>query len=345
MKLFLTQHPWQAGLLVAVLAFVLNTARRIATGYGRMPKEKKLELNMRRAAMGLRKLARAERILHRFIAVRDAAPGRPIPGMVRRLWGATRDASDAERHLSAVLKKAPALGCSISAMQNIERSSGAAKRIRDECRRQVNVRTREGAAPARLTEGQMRSLLLDCVRELEQSKVGVGAWMRETERARAEMTQVVDSVILNSGGILRNPLKQETAVEDGQTQSVLLLRRTENDIGKVNDCLSAVEEALNTLGVAGSRSARELEALAGRALDTIDEALGNAELPLPEDLASGVSPYEPRDGSLRRGSLERIYMLLGQIEASFASTQRDGNAVANMSKGAPASSRDGEWRT
>lgn len=318
MMQFLMEHRWLTVLLFAVLIFILNLARRFAVARRRIPREKRLELIMRRAAKGMRRLARAQRLLDRFIAVRDAAPGRPIPDKLERLRRVVRDTVEAEADLSAVFKKAPALGCSRDAMQNIERSIGAAKTLRGECRRQAGVRTHEGVAPAGLTDAQVGSVVRGCARALEQASIRVETWVRETERARAEMARDFDPVVFNSGGILRNPLRPETAIEDEQTVTVLELRRTEIDIGRVSDCLSAVTGVLSALEVAGERDAHELQASAGRALDTIDVALGDAELSLPEDLASGVSPYQPRDGSVQPGSLERIYVLLSQVEASFA---------------------------
>jgi hypothetical protein len=153
MKEFIEQHPLLIGFLICILGFILNLIRRIKAAESKMPPEKKLELNMHRAAMALRKLDRARRILHRFKAVKNAIPTHfmLMTYMIFRLREAIYDTKKAIHHLSAVLRKTASLNCSIDVMQNLDNYISIAKMIHEECRHQVRNRGIQ-TRPLRLSE-------------------------------------------------------------------------------------------------------------------------------------------------------------------------------------------------
>jgi hypothetical protein len=322
MKEFIEQHPWLTGFLLFVLVFILNTIRRLIATKKRMPREKKLEHAMRRATMALRKLGRAKRLLHRFIAVRNAAPRQPMPGMIRRLWMASSDAADAVTHLSAVLKKATGLGCSVSVMQNLDYYIGMAQSIREECRRRVRSPGISNSSVTLFTQEQMPSVAHDCIQDLAQANGIVDKWIQETEQGEVEIARTVDPVIYRSRGMFRNPFKPENLVEGGQTESVFLLRLTREDINRVQQCISMTQMAVEALKYMDDYEVYQIAELVGRALDSIDVALADAKLPLPAGLAIGESPYDSPNDREQSGILQRIYARLTTVEASMYRVQR-----------------------
>ena len=318
MSEYFAQHPWILWLSIFVLAFILNAIRRLIAESRTMPREKNLELNTRRAAMALRKLGRARRILRRYILVRNAAPERPMPEMVRRLWKASSDAASAKDHLSAVLKKAPGLGCSIDVMRNMDSCIQTAESTREECRRAVRARVASSIGAMSPTQEQMHALTQDCTETLDRARAIVNEWVIETEQAAQTLAATVDPVILRSGGMLRNPFKPEDSIEIGQTESVISLRRTMEDIDRTKQCIDAVQKAINALQ-SSQQNVAEMARLVGNALDSIDVALGDAELPLPEDLAAGETPFDTPSAEEPSGVLQRIYVCLAAIEAALFS--------------------------
>jgi len=316
----LAHNPWFWGLLVSVLAFILNTIRRLIAESRRMPREKKLELNLRGAGRALRKLGRARRILRRYITVRSAAPGQPMPYMVRRLWKASSDAGDAKDRLSAVLKKAPSVGCPIDVMRNIDRYIQIAEDLREECRRAVRTKAESHTCIASLTQEQIATLAQDCTEALNRARAIIDEWVMETEQAAQALAAMVDPTIWRSGGMLRNPFKPEDSAEMGQTESVIGWRWTMEDIERTKQCVDAVQRAIDAMRSPAQYSVVETAKLVGDALDAIDVALGDAELPLPEGLAEGETPLDAPSVEEPCGTLQRIYACLTTVEAALVST-------------------------
>lgn len=322
MEEFFQLRFWIVGLVVMAIAFVLNTVRRLIGESRRMPREEKLELLMHRAAMALRKLGRAKRILRRCSGPGDGVRAVPVPGMVRRLAKAREDAHDAAAHLSAVLRQAANLGCSISVMRNLDRYIEIAKRVNEDCGREVRAPVTPSSGTASPTEQEMASLIQDCTKALREAETLFGEWVQETAESEQELARTVDPVILRSGGVLRNPFKPEDSIEKAQTFSVLRLEETKRDLLRVQECLPAIERAIKALKNPPQQSAAELASIVSGALDSLDVALGDAELPLPPDLAAGESPFDEPTEEEPSGTLQRIYVHLTIVEASLFSARR-----------------------
>jgi len=318
MREFFSEHPILTGLLLAAAVFILNSIRRLIAAGRRMPRKKRLEYTMRRGAMAVRKLARARRILSRFVRFRNATRGTPIPAMVRRLWKASSDAGDAQRHLAAVLKKGVGLDAGVDVLRNLDQYLEMAKDVRANCRREVRAPARKGSVDPVPGEEEIKALAQKCGRILKEVRTLIEKWVGEVDRAEKGMAETVDPTILHSGGLLRSPFKSEDSVEDGQVESVFSLRRTREDINRVQRCFDAATRALDVLeSEKNPRGARPVTRV-GAALDAIDVALADAEMPLPKGLAAGETPYDSPTDAAQPGALQQLYALLAQIEAHAA---------------------------
>lgn len=313
---------WTVGLVIMAIAFVLNTVRRLIAESRKMPREEKLELLMHRAAMALRKLGRAKRILRRCSGPGAGMRAVHAPSMVRRLAKASGDAHDAAAHLSAVLAQAANLGCSISVMRNLDRYIEIAKMVNEDCRREARATLTPSSGTASLTQQEMASLIQDCTKGLRGAETLFGEWVQETAESEQELARTVDPVILRSRGLLRNPFKPEDSIEKAQTFSVLRLEETKRDLLRVRECLSAIERAIDALKNRTRQDTAEVASIVSGALDSLDVALGDAELPLPPDLAAGESPFDEPTEEEPAGTLQRIYAHLTIIEAFLLSARR-----------------------
>jgi hypothetical protein len=168
-----------------------------------------------------------------------------------------------------------------------------------------------------LTREQVDSIVSECQLDIDRAKTEVHRWAQEVEQAELEITRTADPVIRSSRGLLRNPFKPETAVEAGNTESIIYLRQTKDDINRVTQCVHILQETIEGLTFPEKCYHQRSVELITRALDSIDVALGDAELPLPQKLASGVLPYDSPSDKKPLGALERIYSRLVAVEASF----------------------------
>jgi hypothetical protein len=309
------QHPWWTGLLVSVVAFVLNGIRRFKVAEARMSNEQKLALRLYRAAMAFRKLGRAQRLLARYLAIRTAAPEVPMAGMVRRLWRADRDAAAAADHLAAVLRQIARIGAPAATLAALDRRMNEAREVREACRQYVrsSVPFRPAAeAPNVTAHGASRH---EGVALLGKVQTALAGWRSELARAEASLSRTVDPTILRSGGTFRNPFKPETATEHAQTNSIVDLRESQQDLHRAERCVTTLESTFELLKHSADLPPKELATMLGDALDEVDACLGEAELPLPPALARGESPADDA-GAPASGALQRIYQLLVEDEVA-----------------------------
>ncbi len=320
---FFQEHWVLGGLLLLVLTFVLNLTLRGYATSRRIPRDKELEWVLLRAAMARRKLGRARRLLTRFALARDAAKGYRIPDMVSRLRKASDDASDARSHLSAVLKKTSRLGCPIQIIRNLDASLVLAEEARAECRRLLSARVTVNSDFVAPTLEELAEIGNQCRHALRRAQEIVDGWANEARAAEQELARTVDPIILRSGGVLRNPFKRETTMEAGQAESALSLRFTVEDIERTLQCLEPVREVVDALDTVFRGNVQDHLAVLGRALDAIDKALGDAELPLPSGLVGGETPTEAAREPMSPGALAEIYTNLMRAEAFLIKIRSD----------------------
>jgi hypothetical protein len=314
MKEFVGQHPWLAGFILLLLGFVVNTFLRLRAISRKILSEIDLQGYLLGGAIALRKLGRAQRLLERYKMARQAVEGRPVlPKMVRRLWKASGDAGYAVRHLSRVRKKLADVGCPFKVLMHLEKYGEIAKATRESCRREVKSRSYESAG-ADLTATKITDLFKQSRELCEESKEVTALWANETQKANREIAATVDSVIYRSGGFLRRPFKAETLAEMQESRVVLELNRTKQDIQRVEEALAMVHQVLRGSESPLILNSQEMVVTIGCALDALDVALGDAELPLPEVLATGENPVDP-PGTKPQGTLQRLYALLTLVEA------------------------------
>ncbi len=317
---WMQHHPWWSGLAISFAAFVLNGIRRLVGMEKRMPQEQKLELRLHRASMALRKLGRAKRLLARYSAVRSAAPAVPMPVMIKRLWRASSDAGDAISHLSAVLKKIPDLGAAPRILANLDHQIEEAKRVRERCRQQARSSSQTIQSSAGMSAEEIVGVIRKAARLLVEAQNLLVQWKTELASAECRFATTMDPTIARSGGIFRNPLKPETAVEDAQTHTVLALRQSQNDLERTEHCL-AILKGVFEQQFAGDLAWVDLKSSVGAVLDELDTCLAEAELPLPDSLATAESPFDPME-AVPSGILQRIYDYLASVEAAaWASTK------------------------
>lgn len=316
---FVQQHPWWTGLLVSVLAFVLNGIRRFKAAEARMSNEEKLALRLLRAAMALRKLGRAKRLLSRYVAIRAVAPQAPMPGMIRRLWRADRDAAEAADHLAAVLKQISKSGAPPATLVTLDRRITEAREVRETCRRYVRSSAPVEPGAAQPDPAALDSYRCEAATLLGQVQFALAGWRAELESAAAGLASSVNSNILRSGGAFRNPFQPESAVEDAQSGSVLELGESQRDLHRAEQCATTLQDTLAVLKDAAHLGPKELATLLGKTLDDVDACLAEAEQPLPPALACGELPVEDA-GAGPRGLLQRIYELLVKDEVAAWAT-------------------------
>jgi hypothetical protein len=314
---FIKNHQLLTAFVLGMLTFAIGVSLRFYKADKVMPREKKLEMNMHRAAMALRKLDRAKRVLARFTAVRNIVPGRPATAMIRRMWKATNDASDSKSHLSAVLKKVPGLGASVSLLQNLNSYIDKAERVHQEILHKVHLTDWESTGGVMISQRQINPITSACQDDIEQATAIVNKWAQEIEQGDIEIGRKSDPIIKASGGMLRNPLKPETEIEVGQTESAILLSQTKMDIERVIRCIESIQEAIQAMATPTNYDRHETLGLVANALDSIDNALGDADLPLPQMLASGRTPFDSPKEEKPPGALDRIYSHLVEVEASL----------------------------
>jgi len=316
---FVRDHPWMTGLILSGVAFILNGIRRVKAIESRMSVEEKLELRLHRAAMALRKLGRAKRLLSRCTEIYVVAPREPVQELVRRLLIARSDARKSVSHLTAVLKKIANLGAPPSIMATLDRSITEARSIYETCQdlsRNYSVNKPAGGIKSHKQINQ-------CWREaavlIDQAQPVLKAWKAELTKAETNISGTMDSTIVRSGGVFRNPFKQETAVENAQTTSVIELRESKEDLQRVEVCITVIQQYLTILDTINEMEPRIIAMTLGKVLDEIDNCLVDARLPLPDSLVSGESPSED-ESNVKKGLMQMIYDLFTRAEVSAWAT-------------------------
>ncbi len=311
---YISQHPWQFGILVAILAFIFNGARRLAIANHNMPPEKKLEYDLHRAARALRQLSRARRVLKRETALHGTlslADG-------QRLIKAASDADSARDHLSAVLKKIPNLGASITVMQNIDEYLRQAEETRAACRQALSGKTAPKKPVVPLTDEQLTGIVQECYGWLARAQTAMANWVAATQQAEQAMAASgIDPMIIKSGGVFRNPFKSESAVEFAQTESVLYLRETVEDINRTGQALAMAQAAVEQLPAPANSEPGQMVSTVSAALDALDSAMAGANLPLPAELANEATPFDNPGSATPSGALQQLYDCLAQVEIAL----------------------------
>jgi hypothetical protein len=307
----ITGNPWIFYPLILFGSFTLFLIISLALKLHFMPVEMKRAAYTHRAAMALRKLGRSKRILNRFIEVKNASHGAVGTHMIKLLWNASNDASDAEGHLSVVIKKSGSINYSVKIIQNLESYRHMARDTHENCRREVKTQPSNFYKP--LNETDFISLIRDSVIPLHQAKGIVKAWKEDTIKGEAQLRNTVNKTIWVSGGTMRNPFEPKNAIEDAQSLSVIELNSTKRDLHNMEQCLDLIEQTLSDFSIEENRVYTNASMISGT-LDAIDHALGDAELPLPPGLTSGETPVEDPDTE-NNGAIQKIYSNLTKIEA------------------------------
>ncbi len=162
-------------------------------------------------------------------------------------------------------------------------------------------------------------VISECKQDLEKANALVDNWEQETMQAETKIARIVDPLIYRSGGFFRNPFKREDMIEVGQTNSVLLLNQTKRDIIRVVKCIHSLQKTIEVLESIGSVNLYQAIKCVGEALDSIDVSLGDAELPLPDEIATSSSPFYLPDDEKQPEVLQRIYTHLAEVEISLIS--------------------------
>jgi hypothetical protein len=320
---FITSNPWIYYPLLFIILFFVVAAIQLYLADRRMPREQKRDAIIRRAAMALRKLSRAKRVLNRFIAVRAVSGKAVSVGMVHRLWKANNDAEDAAGHLSFVLKKSADWGCPIKVIQNVDRYAKIANTVREECKREAKKSSATTVDITVLSQKVVSSLINDCSVMLNEAKSALNDWIQDTEKGEKKLKGTVDSVIFASRGTLRNPMKPKNAIEDSQSLSVLTLNETKIDIRRTQDCIFMIEQVINIFGDTPQLGNYDpsVVKIVSDALDAIDRALGDADLPLPSTLVTNENPFEEPSCEEPIGVLQKIYRKLVMLEVYLVSNK------------------------
>lgn len=320
---FLQAYPWLTwGSLLAVI-MVVSLIRRIRKIEASLPTEVKLSWRLNRAAKGMRKLGGARRIQSRCVAIYSVFPWEPWH-ILHRLLRAKSNARDAVYHLSGALEQLSKLGCSPSILTFLDHRIMEAKSIKATCSELYRNYTKYKP----FLESKEEQELIEPWHELElllnQTTIILDEWREDLINSKTRLLGTVDSVILRSGGVLRNPLKRDCALENSQSESVIDLRESKDDLYRVKKCVDRIQQCLPTLQASKNIEQRQYARILGQILDEIDYCLVRSKLPLPVTLVTGETPSED-ESKVQKGLLQEIYEILLQVEivawANFAGSK------------------------
>jgi hypothetical protein len=240
---------------------------RFWTESKKIPTEKKLEWSLHRGARALRQLGRARRNLE------------SSPEM------ATRIAARARKELRTVQRIVTGDGCPVAILRRLEEAR-IAKLV-----------------PVALPCSDENTLLHEANSALDDAKSAIHEWRSELCAADERLAREADPTIYRSGGTLRNPFKQQSLDEAGQTESIHNIRRSQEDLARVGAALVRAAEAVSS--TSGT--------LLVEAINALDSALADSDMPLPPQLATGESPHDFSNPPPPPGALQRLHAVLSAL--------------------------------
>jgi len=236
-------------------------------GSKKIPAEKKLEWSLHRGARALRQLGRARR------SYRDS------PETAARL------AAKAQRELRTVQRIVTELGCPVAILRRLEEARNAP------------------LVPATLPAGDAGALLREAGHAFDAAAFSVREWKADLSAADERLAREADPTIYRSGGALRNPFKQKSLDESGQTESIMNVRFSQKDLSRVEAALARSAKAVHSAS----------SSLLADALTALDSALADSDMPLPSQLATGESPHDFSNPPPPPGALQRLHAALSAL--------------------------------
>lgn len=233
----------------------------------KIPAEKKIEWSLHRGARALRQLGRARRNLE------------SSPEMAMRI------AARARKELRTVQRIVIGDGCPVAILRRLEEARNAK------------------LVPVALPSSDEKALLREANSALDEAKSATHEWRSELCAADERLAREADPAIYRSGGTLRNPFKQQSLDEAGQTESIINVRRSQEDFTRVGTALAKAAEAVSSSS----------GTLLAEAITAVDSALGDSDMPLPPLLATGESPHDFSNPPPPPGALQRLHAVLSAL--------------------------------
>jgi len=249
-----------------VIVFLAPLIVRFWMESKRIPAEKRLEWSLHRGARALRQLGRARR---------NAMHSPEV---------AARIAAKARRELRTVQRIVTGYGCPVAILRRLEEARNAP------------------LVSATLPVGDSGILLREVGHALDAAAAAVREWQAELSAADEKLAREAEPTIYQSGGTLRNPFKQHSLEEAGQSESIINVRRSLEDIARVEAALAKTAEAVSLPG-----------SLLTEAITALDSALADADMPLPPKLATGESPRDFSNPPPPPGALQRLHATLSAL--------------------------------
>jgi hypothetical protein len=255
------------GCLLAIIFILAPIIVRLWMESKKIPVEKKLEWSLHRGARALRRLSQARR--NAMLAPKIAA----------------RVAAKACRELRTVQRIVTGDGCPVAILRRLEEARNAP------------------LVSATLPIGDSAVLQHEASHELNAAASAVREWKAELSAADEKLAREADPTIYRSGGTLRNPFKQHSLDETGQSESIINVRRSQEDMARVEAALAKTAEAVSFPS----------DNLLREAIMALDSALADADMPLPPKLATGESPHDYSNPPPPPGALQRLHATLSAL--------------------------------
>jgi len=302
-------------ILFVGIGFALGILKKGLTGEGALPAEVRLEANRQRAAGAVRRMEKAFRRMRRARLKAELLERINDPWLLASVQqdarGAIRDARYAQSHIKAVLHKARVSGLHLSAnivaelierersLQDFLDSASAFLRIL-----LAGANTWSKHAKIQTAEDRIREDILTDAQAARTVLARLSELAREGRQVLREITEPIlrydrrfqqtgDATIYGSGGLLRDPFKPWAEQEVTDTITTLRLQETKSDLRRVGVALDSLEGAIEKAETAlASNDLLEscyirdiLIGWYGPAMERMDEAIGDVDLPLPSKLS------------------------------------------------------------
>lgn len=164
--------------------------------------------------------------------------------------------------------------------------------------------------PTSLPSGDRAALLNEVQQCLDEAESTVGEWDSELNAADRRLASECDPAIYQSNAVLRDPFEHHALTEGGQTYSINNVRRSQDDLRRVKAALSMAEEMIGSFSN---------DAIANT-IEAVDIVLGNADMPLPPELATGEGPHDFSNPPPPPGALQRLHGALLALHCLQLST-------------------------
>jgi len=256
------------GCLLVIFFFLAPLILKLWMESKKVPAEKKLEWSLHRGARALRQLGRARR------------SSRDLPK------SAASVAAKAQRELRTVQRIVTNYGCPVAILHRLQEARNAP------------------LYPTTLPVGDAGALLREAAHALNIAAIAVREWNADLSAADERLAREADPTIYRSGGTLRNPFKQHSLDEAGQIESMINVRRSQEDLGRVEAALAKTAEALHS--VSGI--------LLAEALTALDSALADSDMSLPAQLATGESLHDFSNPPPPPGALQCLHAVLTALQ-------------------------------